>query len=164
MSKQQRKKLEFSNFGFSTILLAFVMICIVTISAISLLTANSDYKLSKNVAEKNKIYYLAEETAYLTLTKIDTALANAYTKAQSQQEYYQYAEQSLSSLDCGQYSIIDASHIYTYEIPISEGHSLKVELLLTYPNDSNDSFYEVLKWQSEYETIIHEDETLNLMQ
>lgn len=164
MNRHQRKKLEFSNFGFSTILLAFVMICIVTISAISLLTANSDYKLSKKVAEKNKVYYLAEETAYLTLAKIDMALANAYTKAQSQQEYYQYAEHSLSSLDCGQYSIIDASYIYTYEIPISEGHSLTVELLLTYPNDSNDTFYEVLKWQSEYETTIHEDETLNLMQ
>ena len=164
MSKQPRKKLEFSNFGFSTILLAFVMICIVTISAISLLTANSDYKLSKKVAEKNKVYYLAEETAYLTLAKIDTALANAYTKAQSEHTYYLYAEKFLSALDYGQYSSTDSTHIYTYEIPISEGHSLKVELLLTYPNDSNDTFYEILKWQSEYETTIHEDETLNLMQ
>jgi len=164
MNRHQRKKLEFSNFGFSTILLAFVMICIVTISAISLLTANSDYKLSKKVAEKNKVYYLAEETAYLNLAEIDTALANAYKKAQSEHTYYLYAEQFLSALDYGQYSSTDSTHIYTYEIPISEGHSLTVELLLTYPNDSNDTFYEVLKWQSEYETTIHEDETLNLMQ
>jgi len=38
-----KKKIEFSNFGFSTILLCFVMICVVTFSALSLVSAYSDY-------------------------------------------------------------------------------------------------------------------------
>ena len=66
MNKREHKKAPgFSNFGFSTILLAFVMICIVTISALSLLTANSDYKLSQKVAEKNTAYFDAEKKAII---------------------------------------------------------------------------------------------------
>ena len=55
---------SFSNFGFSTILISFTMICIVTFLALSLITANADYKLSKKTAEKTKEYYAAQESAY----------------------------------------------------------------------------------------------------
>ena len=53
-----KKRREFSNFGFSTILLTFSMICIVTFSALAFVTANSDYKLSKRVADNNSSYYV----------------------------------------------------------------------------------------------------------
>lgn len=71
MGKQKEmNQRSFSNFGFSSILLAFVMLCIVTFSALSLLTANADYKLSKKVADKTAAYYQAEEKAYLLLRKL----------------------------------------------------------------------------------------------
>ncbi len=50
-----KKRREFSNFGFSTILLTFSMICIVTFSALAFVTANSDYKLSKRVADNEQL-------------------------------------------------------------------------------------------------------------
>ena len=55
------KKVRFSSFGFSSILLIFVMICIVTFATLTLVTANSDYKLSKKVAAKSTSYYEGEE-------------------------------------------------------------------------------------------------------
>lgn len=164
MSKQKNKDLGFSNFGFSTILLAFVMICIVTISAVSLLTANSDYKLSKKVAEKNKAYYLAEETAYNILEEIDAILADAYKHSSSQNDYYQRIEVALSNLEYGTYEKKDTEYIFSYEAPISEEQALKVTLILNYPNSSKDTFYKISSWQSEYEVSIHEEETLNLFQ
>ena len=164
MSKRNRKNISFSNFGFSTILLAFVMICIVTISAISLLTANSDYNLSKKVAEKNFDYYHAEGVAYEKLAEIDTNLAKAYKKSSSAHTYYLYAEQTLSTLEYGSYNKDATKHYYSYEIPISEGHTLSIELEIHYPNSANDTFYKITKWQSVYETTMHEEETLNLMQ
>lgn len=39
----------------------FSMICIVTFSALAFVTANSDYKLSKHVADNNSSYYRACE-------------------------------------------------------------------------------------------------------
>ena len=81
MEKQKEiNQRSFSNFGFSSILLTFVMLCIVTFSALSLLTANADYKLSKKVADKTTAYYQAEEKAYLLLQKIDQDLAHAYKR------------------------------------------------------------------------------------
>lgn len=162
MNKRNRKNISFTNFGFSTILLAFVMICIVTISAISLLTANSDYNLSKKVAEKNTAYYQAEVIAYEKLAKIDTILATSHQKAASESAYYTYAKQALS--DYGTYRETSAKHYVSYEIVISEGHTLQIELELNYPDHPNDTFYRIKKWQSVYETTMHEDETLNLMQ
>ena len=63
MTKKKENR-GFSNFGFSTILLSFVMICVVTFSALALVTANSDYRLSKKVADKTAEYYTAQEKAY----------------------------------------------------------------------------------------------------
>lgn len=60
-----------TNFGFSSILISFIMICIVTFSALALVTANSDYKLSRKVADRNQQYYLAQEQAYEKLSQID---------------------------------------------------------------------------------------------
>lgn len=162
MSKQKKQHPGFSNFGFSTILLAFVMICIMTLSAVSLLTANSDYKLSKKVAEKNKAYYLAEETAYNQLAEIDTILANSYMRTSSEQRYYYAIENALSQLGYGTYEKAASIYTYSYEVVISEDQTLHVILELHYPNSSNDTFYKIIKWQSEYETTIHEDEPLNL--
>ena len=89
MGKQKEmNQRSFSNFGFSSILLAFVMLCIVTFSALSLLTANADYKLSKKVADKTVAYYQAEEKAYLLLQEIDQDLARAYRKSDTKESYY----------------------------------------------------------------------------
>ena len=61
------KKNNFSHFGFSTLLLAFTMICIVTFSALSFVTAHSDYNLSKRVADNNSAYYEASEKSKRTI-------------------------------------------------------------------------------------------------
>ena len=162
MSKQRKQDLGFSNFGFSTILLAFVMICIVTISAVSLLTANSDYKLSKKVAEKSTAYYKAEETAYTKLEEIDTLLALAYQDSTDETDYYNACANRLSALDYGTYEATDTSHTYSYEVQIADGQNLCIVLTLQYPTNNSDTFYQISNWQSKYETSIHEEEILNV--
>ncbi len=162
MSNRKSNDIGFSNFGFSTILLAFVMICIVTISAVSLLTANSDYKLSKKVAEKNITYYQAEETAYDILKEIDTELSYAFQSSENEQSYYSYAKQRLSALEYGTYAKTDTEHIYSYSVPISDTQTLEVILIIHYPDSDKDTFYKISGWKSIYETTIHEDESLNL--
>lgn len=49
MNKQKK---EFIHIGFSSILMVFTMLCLVTFATLSLITANSDYRLSLKVAEK----------------------------------------------------------------------------------------------------------------
>ena len=158
--KRERKPApSFSNFGFSTILLAFVMICIVTISALSLLTANSDYKLSQKVAQKNSEYYLAEEKAYEELARVDALLALAYYGSTSENSYFAAVEEALASSTIGTYE----NNIYKYEIQISEKQTLEISLLIQYPSHSDDTFYQIKSWKSAYEVEVPEDEFLDLI-
>ena len=160
MSKKRERKPapSFSNFGFSTILLAFVMICIVTISALSLLTANSDYKLSQKVAQKNSEYYQAEQTAYEELKRVDVLLGNAYLSSSSERNYFTAVEEALTSSTLGTYE----NNIYTYSIQISDKQTLEVSLLIQYPKYSSDTFYKITSWKSAYSIEVPEDEILDL--
>ena len=45
MNKQKK---GFIHIGFSSILMVFTMLCLVTFATLSLITANSDYRLSLN--------------------------------------------------------------------------------------------------------------------
>ncbi len=157
--REKRPAPSFSNFGFSTILLAFVMICIVTISALSLLTANSDYKLSQKVAEKNSSYYQAEAIAYEKLAEIDALLADSYLSSHSENDYFTNVEQAFQQYDIGIYS----NNIYTYTVQITENQILYIDLLITYPTHQKDTFYQILSWQSVYEIDLPEDEVLDLI-
>ena len=57
MSNKRNKTI---HIGFSTILMVFTMLCLVTFATLSLLTANADYRLSKKVASKTEDYYEAD--------------------------------------------------------------------------------------------------------
>ena len=164
MNKQKKFDTGFSNFGFSTILLAFVMICIVTLSAVSLLTANSDYKLSKKVAEKNTDYYEAEAKAYLILEEIDMQLSLSYQTSENETGYYRNCENRLSNLGYGTYTAVDTGHTYSYTVPVADKQNLIVILNIHYPTNDNETFYQILSWQSKYETTMHEEEPLDLFQ
>ena len=162
MTKQKRQAAPgISNFGFSTILLAFVMICIVTISALSLLTANSDCKLSQKVAEKNNAYYLADRVAQEQLMSIDQLLATAYQNAAGASSYYKSAALALESLDYGSYD--RRSGTFCYEIPVAERQSLHVELLILYPQDKHQPLFEITSWKSVYEEVEIDEGTLDLI-
>ena len=45
------------NVGTSSILVTFVLLCLVTFAALSFLSANSDYRLSKQTAQRTTDYY-----------------------------------------------------------------------------------------------------------
>lgn len=162
MNKQkERTSPGFSNFGFSTILLAFVMICIVTISALSLITANSDYKLSQKVAEKNSAYYLADKQAQEQLANIDQLLANAYANASGASSYYKAVATSLEALGYGTYDRMAGT--FCYEVTIAEHQTLQVELQIHYPNEKKVPLFEILSWKSVHEEIEVDEGTLDLI-
>lgn len=152
----------FSNFGFSTILLSFVMICVVTFSALSLVSAHSDYKLSQKVATKNEGYYKAQELAYTKLQSIDQVLTECFFNATDQSNYYSAIEHALAGY--GTFESTDSGYYLRWEEPISENNVLSIKLSLHYPRENADTFYEILEWQSVYTREFTEDEPLNLMQ
>lgn len=163
--KNELSKRSFSNFGFSTILIAFVMICIVTFSALALMMANSDYKLSKKVADRTSRYYLAEKEANQRLLQIDMLLADAYAKSSNRTTYYAIARKKLKAADLA-IELNDTSSStlgVSYCINISDNQTLNVELDIVYPPDSGGSYYALEQWKTVTAVIEDTQEPLKLM-
>lgn len=166
----RRESLRFSNFGFSTILLSFVMICVVCFSALSLLSAYSDYKLSKKVATKTTQYYSAKERAFERLEELDKFLCNAYLSSSVEDAYFEIVSQDLDTCEAFnnealemQYDAV-TSHVLSFKEPIADGQYLLVDISICFPGELTDTFYRILTWRSVYDTQVPEEEYLNLIE
>ena len=158
----EKKTYGFSNFGFSTILLCFVMICVVVFSALSLVTANSDYKLTKKVADKTTAYYEAETQAYENIYAIEQILIAQYKANSDKEVYYSSLDDLLSSY--GKFEKRSSNYYLTFSEGILEEGHLTVTILLNYPIEPEDTFYQIMEWKSDYEQQLPEEENLNLFQ
>lgn len=151
-----------TNFGFSSILISFIMICIVTFSALALVTANSDYKLSRKVADRNQQYYLAQEQAYETLSQIDSSLESCYVRTGSQEEYNAAVRSALADME-GTWTDSEDALYFTYTSEIAENQFLEVVLEIVYPAARSDGYYKIAKWHTVQIEESFEEQPLNLM-
>ncbi len=155
-------KKNFSHFGYSTILLAFAMICIITFSVLSFATANSDYKLSKRVASKTTAYYQAEEKIYDAIDSLDDQLLLIYDQATDSEDYISRVDNLLSDMD-GSYEKYDNYLLYSMQETISDTQTLEVKLKISYPYNKGQAFYTISQWKTITDTSVEEDDTLNLI-
>jgi methionyl-tRNA synthetase len=139
------------HFGFSTILISFVMICIVTFCALALLTANADYKLSRKVADRTSAYYEAEESAYETLAELDELLSTCYRKTSSQKAYENKAREAAEEYAAKHPDITVSSKegiTLAWEVPSSDTQTLAVSLTVSYPPQNGGSCYTLNEWKT----------------
>ena len=126
-----KNKLSFGlNVGSSSILLVFVLLCLVLFAALSIISANADNKLTKKVLERTTAYYTACNDAELTLSELDESLVTAYKNSIDETDYFS-----------------KVGHQHSYTFPISDLQYLKVDVEITYPKNDKDTFYFVKKWQ-----------------
>lgn len=143
-----------SNFGFSSILMIFIMICFVTFAALSLLSANSDYKLSKKTAEKASAYYQADAAARSCLLQIDRNVPSVYQTAFTGTAYLDALSDilpnflTLQGITDYQLHRSDDSLRLSFCVTISEVQSLCVDLAFNYPRQEEAPFYQITGWQT----------------
>lgn len=137
-----------SNLGFSSILLSFVMICIVTFSALALLTANADYKLSQKVHDNNEAYFKAEEEAYRTLSQFDKLFLSIYENTEDKSSYFSNVASIIGEYKSLRYERHGDNEItLSFSKPINEQSYLSIVLSLCYPDSDKQTFYEIRKWE-----------------
>jgi hypothetical protein len=139
-------KREFSiNIGLPSIMLIFVVLCLVSFGVLSLVSANADRKLSKKVLTRQQEYYNASNTAQEMLAEVDNKLHTAYNKATTRDEYMTLISEIPTS--------------YTYEI--SDIQSLIVTLSYLYPSQADEPLYQITMWKVvtaddlDYDTSLH---------
>ena len=156
---QKKEQRGFSTFGFSTILLTFVMIAVVIFSALSLVTAYSDYKLSTKVAENTKGYYNAETKANEKLATLDQMFAECYFSSSDEDTYYSKLSANLADI-----GVLDTTnYTLSFQEPMGERQYFQVTLQLKYPSNEEDTFYEIIEWRTISIAETFEEEPLNLI-
>lgn len=136
------------NIGSSSILLIFIILCLVSFAALSLSSAVADQNLTQKAADKTSAYYEACNIAEQKLSKIDTTLSSLYASTQSEEEYFSQTNRELS-----------------FSVSISDSQTLQVEIEVLYPTSSDGTFYEVTSWKEVTdESDLDYNETLPVFQ
>lgn len=143
-----RDKTQFSmNIGLPSILLIFVILCLISFGVLSLVSANSDLRLSKKVLNRSSCYYETCNEAEEMLAEVQRQLLEAYLACDSM-EVYQVKIQSIPT---------------SYSYPISDLQDLKITLRFLYPANRDDDFYQIEAWQIVTADDIEYDEALHVI-
>lgn len=123
--KKKNKKFYPYSLGSCSILLIFVIICLTTFAGLSLVSANSDYKMSQKTAENTTQYYRADHEALLVYSRLKALAENS-----SFQEFLSACETDINDVD-GLLAQQDGKKIkVTYTVPINERQYLEVNVTL----------------------------------
>ena len=76
------------NVGSSSILVTFVLLCLITFAALSFVSANSDYLLSKQVADRTTRYYEAAQVADVYVSNIKSQVKKCIETCESEDDFY----------------------------------------------------------------------------
>lgn len=159
-----KKKTTFFSAGISTILLVFVLLCLITFAVLSLATANADYKLSGQTAERVKEYYGAQSEAAGRLKEIDGLLLEQYNNSKDQDEFEEKVLQNMSGENNFQIRNTREGVRITFSQKIGEEKVLEAELAVCYPKQEGDGLYRIQSWKSVPDTRWEPETTLPVMQ
>jgi len=166
---KKKNKSSFINIGFSSIVMVFIMICLVTFATLSVLTAHSDYRLSQKMADKTIAYYKADAIARDMIELLDKELFNIYLEGSSSDVFCE----AVAATDFSAHAPSDVHNItlkdteddilISYEVPISEVQTLYVTLQINFPLSESECFTTITRWQTVTENTPDEsEEYLNL--
>ena len=163
-----KKKQGFIHIGFSSILMVFTMLCLVTFATLSLITANSDYRLSKKVADKTTAYYQADTDAKNYLLQLDTALSDLYEQCSDRDSFFSGLLEVIQGLSAAdtisdvETTVTDSQITCAFQVTVNEVQKLEVTLALYYPEHPGDEFYKITQWQTVTTNEPVTDDTLHL--
>lgn len=142
------KKKHFGiHVGSSSILMIFVILCLVSFATLSIVSANADYKLSSKVADRTAAYYNACNEAEESIAGIDQVLHDLYESTADSVEYYDMVGTEKS-----------------YVISMSDLQSLQITLQILYPESVAGPYYSISSWQVITIGELDYDDSLNVLQ
>lgn len=146
--KKRFSGISFSNgIGSSSLLVIFIILCLVSFATLSIVSANADYRLSNKVLERTTAYYEASNQAERQLAELHQTLTAAYADSATEEEYYQRTG-------------YDTSYLF----PISDLQSLEVKVGIVYPKSEEEAFYQIRSWQVILTGDLEYEETLDLFE
>lgn len=144
----KKKSSPMVGLGIPSLLLIFLVLCLVIFSLLSLSSAAADEKLSQKIADRTTDYYQVSNAANDTLGKWDNFFETAWQQAGSSTEYYQKIKKEASSMESTQFTPGDPP-VLSWQTPLGESQILSVCLSLPYPKEEGDCFFKIIEWKIE---------------
>lgn len=140
--------------GGISILAIFVVLCLATLAALSLVSARADQNLAEKNARASVEYYQADAKAEETLQKLLTA-------AKTGPGWEATLQKDGVTVDRR-----DGAAVASYQVPVNENKNIYAEISLTLSEDGSfTGEWKRLCWQTQVEEDSGaEDENLNLLQ
>lgn len=161
------KKKRFSVFavGISSMLVIFVLLCLVTFAVLSLTSARADARFSAKNADRLTVYYAAASRAEEKLASADGLLRSAYQACGGEKAAYEQAVCDRFSPEDGYQLEYTADGLLTlsWQEGIQEGQQLSIVLAVHFPDGPGDGFYRRLKWAVENTEAWTADNSLPLV-
>lgn len=140
----RKKQSSFSSIGITSLVLIFVMLCLLTFSVLSLVTARADLRLSQKNAERTSAYYDAENRANDILLSVISCIEE-YKDSPDASIFYQKLRERLD----GQNGILfTGADSLEYEVLLDKEQLLSVSLEISYETYDDGSHYRILAWNT----------------
>ena len=142
MNHSKKNNFPITNIGSVTLMMIFIVLCMVSFAALSLSTAASDYRAAEKSAKHVKEYYKASNKAEETLVSIADTLEAAYQTSDSEGTYLEkvravYTEGATTLADS------DNGLVISYSVDLNKKQALAVSVLVQY----GDPLYKITSWQ-----------------
>lgn len=141
---KRKQHTSFINVGVTSIVLIFTMLCLLTFSVLSLVSAKADLNLSRKSAERTTAYYKAENQANDILCTVIRCL-DEQTKLSDADSYLTNVQAELLGTD--NISFPDPAHI-SYQVPLDDEQLLSVSLSISYTAFEDGNHYQIDSWKT----------------
>ena len=159
MNHKQRSA-PFTSIGASSLLVVFLVLCLVTFAVLSLASARSDDAFSEKLAGRKTAYYTAVNQAEAILARVDETLDHTQNNTDAAiQAVLALNEAGLPELEGISLTAgtDDLSPCISFRVPIDDRQYLHVTLELS------GNFYEIRSWQTITDTDWESDDTIQLL-
>lgn len=166
--KSDKQQSSFVNIGSSSLLIIFLVLCLVTFAILSISSARSDHSFSEKFAERKTQYYDASAKASYVLDEIDGKLAELADAngANGKAAYIGQVIAAFQGITIDGVSIsCDAPNgkaLIAYQIPTDDKQVLEVKLHVT-DYTQNGTYYEIKSWRVLSTDDWEGDQSLNLI-
>lgn len=157
----KKRSYPITNIGSVSLLMTFIVLCLVIFATLALSGALSEYQYSRKIAEYNSDYYEASNTAMQTLKEIDELLRDAYDAPS--ERYDTTMKEKLSALKKIDIDFTRNEPTITYLVPVNDTQTLRVVLTVNMSPQTEDGFLRITAWQKIPASEWNGDDSLDLI-
>ncbi|MDO5590664.1 MAG: hypothetical protein Q4F98_06365 [Lachnospiraceae bacterium] len=158
----KRKTFPITNIGSVTLLMIFIVLCMITFAALSLSSAASDAKATEKSIRHTKKYYKATSLAEETVADIDSFLKESRNHTSGKAQYFQHIKNKYKNNAHIKIAESSKGLTLTFLTKMNEKQALKTTLRILDPADNER--YTITSWQTIATTKWRGDNSLHLLQ